>query len=73
MKGKDFGFVHMLSRESAADAIVGLKGKSFNGNNLHVTLSNKRGMAINRNGKPKRSITVVVIQSQPTEAIRGRA
>jgi len=50
MKGKDFGFVHMLSRESAADAIVGLKGKSFNGNNLHVTLSNKRGMAINRNG-----------------------
>ena len=46
MKEKGFGFVHMLSRESAEDAIRAINRRDFNGANITVTFSNKKGMSI---------------------------
>ena len=48
MKDKGFGFIHMLSRESAEDAIRGLNRRDFNGANITVMFSTKKGMTINR-------------------------
>jgi len=50
MKDKDFGFVHMLSRESAEDAVRSLNRRDFKGANISVTFSTKKGMLIARQG-----------------------
>jgi len=53
IKDKGFGFVHMLSRESAEDAVRGLNRRDFKGNPLSVTFSTKKGMMIgNGSGRP---------------------
>jgi len=48
IKDKGFGFVHMLSRESAEDAVRGLNRREFQGVNISVVFSVKKGMTINK-------------------------
>jgi len=48
IKGKGFGFVHMLSRESADDAVRGLDRTDFKKKNISVSYSFKKGMTIGR-------------------------
>jgi len=50
IKDKGFGFVHMLSRESAEDAVRGLNRRDFKGKPLSVTFSVKKGMVIGNGG-----------------------
>jgi len=46
LKDKGFGFVHMLSRQSAEDAVRGLNRREFKGANISVVFSIKKGMTI---------------------------
>merc|ERR1711942_1473 len=48
LKDKGFGFVHMLSRESAEDAVRGLNRRDFNGASISVVFSVKKGMSISK-------------------------
>ena len=50
IKDKSFGFVHMLSRESAEDAVRALNRRNFKGKPLSVTFSVKKGMVIGNGG-----------------------
>jgi RNA recognition motif-containing protein len=50
VKGKDFGFIKMLSLEHAENAVRGLNRRDFKGRLLKVTFSNKNGDLITRNG-----------------------
>ena len=50
IKDKGFGFVHMLSRESAEDAVRALNRRNFKGKPLSVTFSVKKGMVIGNGG-----------------------
>ena len=52
IKGKGFGFVHMLSRESADDAVRGLDRTDFKKKNISVSYSVKKGMTIGRPAEP---------------------
>jgi len=69
IKGKGFGFVHMLSRESADAAVRGLDRTDFKKKNISVIYSVKKGMAI---GRPARAEPGAMLTGDAGNSLGGR-